>query len=194
MLRGLLFAFIVTALALGILGMGAAYLLLTPPPQKTDSMFTLSSSAFQDTDSIPVKYTCDVSAPVSPPLSISNAPEGTKSFVLIADDPDVPKQLLPSGVFDHWVLYNIPAETVSIPEGGSAGNPGLNGAGKDAYAAPCPPPQFEPSEHRYIFTLYAVDTTIEFFKEPTRADVEGAIQGHILDTAVLEGKYKRQTN
>lgn len=193
MIRGLLTAFLVTAVALIIIVGGAVYV-LTSPAKETAAMLTLSSSAFKNGESIPAKYTCDASAPVSPPLSISNAPAGTKSFVLLADDPDVPKALLPSGVFDHWALYNIPPETTAIPEGGSAGNPGLNGAGKGEYAAPCPPPQYEPKKHRYFFKLYALDTTVEFFKQPSVSDIEAAIQGHILESAELQGTYERTGN
>jgi len=151
----------------------------------------ITSSAFAEGASIPSKFTCDGDQ-VSPPLSISGVPEGAKSLVLIMDDPDVPKQLKPDGVFDHWVLFNIPPSTTEIPEGGSVGTPGGNGAGKNAYTGPCPPPQYEPSEHRYFFKLYALDTELPLKAGASKADVLKSLEGHVLAQAQLVGKYKRQ--
>lgn len=173
---------------------GAAYYFINAKQLETQHpkpMLTLTSSAFEKDARVPAKYTCD-SENISPPLTIANVPAGTKSLVLLMDDPDVPKALLPSGVFDHWVLYGIPPETTHIPEGGVAGNPGLNGAGKSGYTGPCPPTEYEPTEHRYFFKLYALDTTLEFFKQPTKANVEGAIQGHIIESAELMARYDRK--
>ncbi len=155
------------------------------------STLTLTSPAFAEGASIPSRFTCDGDRSVSPPLSIGGVPEGTKSLALIMDDPDVPKALHADGVFDHWVLFNIPAETREIPEGGTVGVPGANGAGKNAYTGPCPPPQYEPSEHRYIFNLYALDETLPLQAGAGRADVEKAMQGHILGQAQLVARYKR---
>jgi Raf kinase inhibitor-like YbhB/YbcL family protein len=111
---------------------------------------------------IPSKYTCDSDKTLSPPLTISGAPKGTEMFVLVMDDPDVPKQLRQNGVFDHWVMYGIPPSTRQISEGGTAGNPGLNSADVAAYTGPCPPGDYQPAEHRYRFTLYAVSTTLNW--------------------------------
>ena len=108
------------------------------------------------------------------------------------DDPDVPKQLRPDGVFDHWTLFNIPASMSEIPEGGSVGIAGANGAGKNAYTGPCPPPQYEPSEHRYVFTLYALDRMLDLKAGATKQEVKAAMQGHILEQTQLIGKYKRK--
>ena len=158
--------------------------------QQLGPMFTLESSAFESGESIPTKYTCDAES-MSPPLSIKNVPLGTKSMVLLVHDPDVSKELIPSGVFEHWVVYNIPAEISEIPEAAVSGTQGLNGAGETGYAGPCPPAEYEPTEHRYYFRLYAIDTELTFVKSPTTKDVEDAIQGHILGIAELMGNYKR---
>lgn len=163
-----------------------------PIPMAT-STFALRSTAFQHGSTIPAQHTCD--APVgasSPPLSWMGAPTTTQSFALIVDDPDVPKQLRPDGVFDHWVLFNIPATTTQIAASSTAGIAGANGAGKNAYAAPCPPPQYEPSEHRYFFRLYALDSMLDLKAGATKAQVLKAMQGHILEQAELMGRYKRQ--
>jgi Raf kinase inhibitor-like YbhB/YbcL family protein len=150
----------------------------------------LSSTAFEQNGSIPSKYTCDGDS-VSPPLMIYDVPENTKTLVLLVDDPDVPKQLKPDGVFDHWVLFNIPPETREIPEGQSIGVVGANGAGKSAYAGPCPPLQYQPNEHRYIFTLYALVESLPLQEGASKADVAGALQGKVLAQTELVGRYKR---
>ncbi len=157
----------------------------------TISALTLASPAFEAGASIPSKFTCD-GEHINPSLSISGVPEGARSLALIMDDPDVPKALRPDGVFDHWVLFNIPPDTKEIPESGSAGVVGANGAGKNAYAGPCPPTQYEPSEHRYFFKLYALDATLSLQEGATKAEIEKAMQGHIVAQTELVGRYKRQ--
>ncbi len=157
----------------------------------SSSTFTLSSKDFDNNASIPSRFTCDGDQ-VNPALSIGGVPEGTKSLALIMDDPDVPKQLKPDGVFDHWVLFNIPPDTKDITEGNPVGVAGANGAGKNAYTGPCPPPQYEPSEHRYVFKLYALDSELSLRAGATKADVEKAIQGHVVAEAQLVGRYKRK--
>jgi len=156
------------------------------------STLILTSLTFIANGSIPSKYTCDEDRSLSPPLSIAGVPAGAKSLALIMDDPDVPKQLRPDGVFDHWTLFNIPAGTREIPEGGSVGIAGANGAGNNAYTGPCPPPQYEPSEHRYVFTLYALDSMLALQAGASKKEVIAAMQGHILDQTQLIGKYKRK--
>lgn len=155
------------------------------------STLTLTSSAFGDNTSIPSQFTCDGDRGVSPALSIGGVPESTKSLALIMDDPDVPKALHADGVFDHWVLFNIPADTHEIAEGGSVGMAGANGAGKNSYTGPCPPPQYEPSEHRYVFKLYALDSELALQAGAAKADVEKAMAGHIITETRLVGRYKR---
>ncbi len=156
------------------------------------STLMLTSPAFENNGKIPSQFTCDAKDPLSPALSISGVPDGTKSLALIMDDPDVPKALKPDGVFDHWILFNIPPATSEIPEGGTMGTVGANGAGKNQYAGPCPPPQYEPSEHRYLFKLYALDTTLSLGTGASKAEVLKAVEGHILAQAELVGRYKRQ--
>lgn len=162
--------------------------LLSP---NVSSMMKLTSPAWSEGGFIPSKYTCDEQN-VSPPLKIEGIPEGTKTLVLIMDDPDVPKVLKPDGVFDHWVLYNIPTTTTSFDEGTISGNSGANGRGKAEYTGPCPPTNYEPTTHRYVFTLYATDLpTLNYFAIPTKSQVLQAIEGHVLEKATLLGRYDR---
>lgn len=165
-------------------------------PPSTVSMSTLSltltSPAFEHGGKIPAHYTCDGTRTLSPALVWSVVPDGTVSLVLIMDDPDVPKAIKPDGVFDHWTLFNISPTTTEIPEGGSVGSAGVNGAGSNAYTGPCPPPQYEPSEHRYFFRLYALDIELPFASGATKTEVLAAMQGHVLAEAELMGRYKRQ--
>ena len=149
------------------------------------------SFAFEQDALIPSKYTCDGNGRLNPPLTISGVPEGTKSLALIVDDPDVPKQLRPDGTFTHWVLFNIPAETKEIPEGGNPGTPGANTGGGRAYTGPCPPPQYEPSEHRYVFKLYALDIELNLQSGAAKDEVLEAMKDHIITEAELTGRYKR---
>lgn len=152
----------------------------------------LTSPAFKHNDSIPTKYTCDGERSANPPLSIIGVPEGARSLALIMDDHDVPKELIPQGVFDRWVLFNISPETKEISQGKSPGILGQNSAGSNFYTGPCPPPQYEPSEHRYIFKLYALDILLEKEGGVTKGEILSAMQGHILEEAELIGRYKRK--
>lgn len=157
----------------------------------TSSSFVLTSSVFTDGASIPMVYTCDGTRTLHPPLSIRGIPEGAQSLALIVHDPDVPKVLKPDGIFDHWVAFNIPATTTEIAEGEVIGVMGANGAGKSAYTGPCPPREYEPSEHRYIFTLYALDTSLPLPEGATKAQVLAAMGGHVLAETKLVGRYRR---
>jgi Raf kinase inhibitor-like YbhB/YbcL family protein len=151
----------------------------------------ITSPAFLDGASIPSKYTCDSFYHVSPPLEFHDVPKEAKSLVLIMDDPDVPKALLPGGVFDHWIMFNIPSSAYGIDEGGSAGVPGLNTAGTTGYVYPCPPSDHEPSEHRYVFMLYALNTMIGLKEGATKNEVLAAIKKHIISECKLTGRYKK---
>jgi Raf kinase inhibitor-like YbhB/YbcL family protein len=160
-----------------------------------NSTLSLTCSAFEDGGMIPARYTCDAGNPPAggnPPLSFSGVPIAAKSLVLIMDDPDVPRALKPDGVFDHWILFNIPPETKEIASGMTVGEPGANGAGKNQYSGPCPPSQYEPSEHRYVFKLYALDAQLSLQAGASKMDVENAMQGHVLAQAQLVGRYKRK--
>jgi len=148
---------------------------------------TLSSPAFLAGQAIPKQYTCD-GQNVNPPLVFSDVPSNTISLVLVMDDPDVPKNLKPDGVFDHWVLYNIPAGTAGIQENFSnIGQLGKNSSGQAAYTGPCPPN----GQHRYFFKLFALDTELQFADNPTKQQVLDAIANHILARAELMGVYDR---
>lgn len=151
---------------------------------------TLASPAFPDGGTIPSAYTCD-GVNISPPLSIDGVPEGAAALILVMDDPDVPKVLRSDGMFDHWVVYGIDPGTKEIEEGTAPGSLGLNGRGEASYTGPCPPSEYEPSEHRYFFRLYALDTALAFEKAPSKEDVLEALAGHVIAEATLMGKYKR---
>lgn len=154
----------------------------------------LTSPAFENGGTIPAKYTCDGDREMSPPLSIKGVPEGTKSLVLIMDDHDIPDIVKKSGAadaFDHWVLYDIPADTTEIPEGAASGREGLNSSGGVGYTGPCPPPQYEPREHRYVFTLYALSEMLAFAEPPTKQEVLDALAPLLLASAKLTGRYSR---
>jgi Raf kinase inhibitor-like YbhB/YbcL family protein len=151
----------------------------------------ITSPVFESGGKIPQTYTCDGNPLLSPPLSISEVPYGAQSLALIVDDPDVPKALMESGNFTHWILFNIGPLTLEIPENGSLGVPGTNGRGDQAYTGPCPPPDYEPTTHRYFFKLYALDTVLNLPPGASKEDLEAAMQGHILETAELIGTYSR---
>ena len=153
---------------------------------------TLTSTAFEHNGHIPAKYTCDGDRTLSPPLSLSGAPEGTKSLVLIMDDLDVPKALRPDGVFDHWVVFNIPPETREILEGGTIGTAGANTAGTVRYAGPCPPSEYEPKEHRYVFTLYALSAKLALSSGATKKEVLDALTPLFIAKMELIGRYSRK--
>lgn len=144
---------------------------------------------------IPAKYTCDGERKLSPPLMISGVPSGAKSLVLVMDDPDIPNAVKEEHgieVFDHWILFNIPPETREILEGQTIGTSGLNGTGNRGYTGPCPPPEFEPKEHRYIFSLYALKEMLHFDAPPTKQQVQDALVPMLLEKAELVGRYSRK--
>lgn len=152
--------------------------------------FGISSSAFEQMGTIPAQFTCD-GTQVNPPLTIEGTPTSTQSLVLIVEDPDVPKQLMPGGVFLHWLLFNIPPAVAEIPEGMSIGTEGANQTGKTGYVGPCPPAQYEPREHRYVFSIYTLDTMLSLKKGASKADVMAAMQGHVIAETRLTGRYAR---
>ncbi|GAC1413145.1 MAG: YbhB/YbcL family Raf kinase inhibitor-like protein [Gemmatimonadaceae bacterium] len=152
----------------------------------------ITSPAFQPSGSIPSKYTCE-GQDISPPLAWSGAPANTKAFALIVDDPDAPDPAKPQRVYVHWVAYNLPANASSVPENASKkGLPkgalqGKNDWGKAEYGGPCPPI----GRHRYFFKLYALDTELTGLSSPTKADLERAMKGHVLESGELMGTYKK---
>ena len=147
----------------------------------------LTSLEFEDGKKIPSKYTCD-GDDVSPPLAITGVPNEAKSLVLIMDDPDVPKSLRPDGMWDHWVVFNILPDTTEIAEGVEPqGVYGKGTSGNLQYHGPCPPDR----EHRYFFKLYVLDTELDLNEGVTKAEVEKAMENHILEQAELVGLYER---
>lgn len=158
----------------------------------------LTSSAFAPGGKIPSKYTCDGERSLSPPLTITNVPAGTKSLAITMDDPDIPdvkKKEFGIEVYDHWVLYNLtppPAGGLTeLEEGTILGQRGVNGRGETGYMGPCPPPQFEPKEHRYFFRAYALRDTLPFDHPPTKAELLQAVEPLAIETAELIGRYER---
>ncbi len=135
-------------------------------------------------DKIPKKFTCDAED-ISPEILIDEVPADTKSLALILDDPDAP-----SGLFTHWIVYNLPPNAKIIPEG--AGNKkeinqGINDFGTHGYRGPCPPPG---KPHRYYFTLYALNAKISG-AIGNRAGINSAIEGKIIGKAEFMGTYGR---
>src|SRR5437867_1268634 len=112
-----------------VLATGAAVMCATAVSAAT---LQISSTAFQPNGSIPSKHTCD-GAGVNPALTFNGIPAKTQSLVLIMDDPDVPKNLMPSGVFDHWLIWDLPADSKGVAEGGPEAKRGLNGMGQQGY-------------------------------------------------------------
>jgi Raf kinase inhibitor-like YbhB/YbcL family protein len=153
--------------------------------------FVLASSAFENGESIPAEYTCDAKQ-ISPPLTINDTPAGTKSFVLVMEDRDVPKNLKPDGVFLHWLVFDIPADTKDIGTAEIVGVQGQSGNGVAGYVGPCPPSQYNPPEHRYYFDLYALDTTLGLSEGATMETVRAAMQNRMIAHTTLMGRYLRQ--
>ncbi len=170
----------------------------TAPPAETDAPpvpteapmpFELTSIFIVYEQPIPVHYSCD-GEDVSPPLDWRNPPAGTQSFALIMDDPDAP-----GGTWDHWIVFNIPAEVRELPENMPAGMKfgdvaatfGKNSWGNSDYGGPCPPG----GTHRYFFKLYALDTTLSLDESADKKQVLGAMEGHILAETELMGTYSR---
>jgi len=147
----------------------------------------LTSQSFGHNQSIPSKYTCD-GENINPPLTTAEVPNGTKSLVLLMDDPDVPRNLREDGMWDHWVIFNIPPSVAEIREGQEPdGIHGKGSSGNLGYHGPCPPDR----EHRYFFKLYALETELDLVEGVSKSDVEQAMVGHILEQAELVGKYER---
>jgi Raf kinase inhibitor-like YbhB/YbcL family protein len=147
------------------------------------STFALESTAFQHGEPIPDRYTCE-GEDVSPPLRWSNVPEGTRSLALVVDDPDAP-----AGVFTHWLAWGLDPAAEEQGEREAAPGEGRNDFGASGYRGPCPPPGH--GRHRYVFRLYALDAEPELGAGAAKADLEEAIEGHVLTTAELVGTYER---
>jgi Raf kinase inhibitor-like YbhB/YbcL family protein len=153
----------------------------------------LTSTAFSANGEIPAAHGCE-GADRAPALAWSDAPAGTKSFALIVDDPDAPDPKAPKTTWVHWVLYNLPATTSALPEGGNGKGKlppgtreGVNDWKRPGWNGPCPPI----GRHRYFFKLFALDTTLPDLDRPTKAQLEKAMQGHVLAKTELVGTYQK---
>ena len=149
----------------------------------------VTSSAFFEGDMIPADYTAD-SRNISPPLQWQGVPEGTASIAMINDDPDAPM-----GTWVHWVIYDMPPDTTSLPENiapdeilANGGKHGTTDFGRIGYGGPAPPS----GTHRYYFKVYALDCKLDLAPGATKDKVEKAMTGHVLAQGQLMGKYKRQ--
>lgn len=155
--------------------------------------FRLTSSAFEDGGEMPLRSTCEGDE-LSPNLSWSDLPEGTRSLVLIVDDPDAPDPAAPKMVWDHWLLYNLPADSVGLPEAVASDalpagtREGINGWGRTGYGGPCPPI----GRHRYFHILYALDIELPDLGQPTKNRILEAMEGRILAHTELVGTYRKR--
>lgn len=151
--------------------------------------FRIGSRVFNEGTIIPKRFTCE-GEDISPPLSWTKSPGGTRSLALIVEDPDAP-----AGIWTHWVVYNLPARTTAIPESvpkenqlPDGGLQGRNSFGHIGYGGPCPPPG---RAHRYFFRLYALNSMLSLRAGASRQEVLDAIKGHVLSEAQLMGRFKR---
>jgi len=150
----------------------------------------ITSTAFTEGQPIPDQYTC-AGQDVSPPLAWSGAPVSTKSFALIADDPDAPM-----GTWVHWVIYNLlptaaalGENTPPLPELPDGSKQSINDFGRPGYGGPCPPPG---RPHRYFFKIYALDATLDLKAGATKKELLRAMSGHVLGEGQLMGTYQRR--
>ena len=157
--------------------------------QEGSMTWTLRSTVFHHEASIPTAHTCD-GTDESPPLTWTDPPAGTKSLALIMDDPDAPM-----GTWVHWVLYDLPPETRTLPNAvptaaqlDNGALQGVNDFRRVGYGGPCPPPG---PAHHYVFTLYALDAALALPPKATKAQLERQMQSHILAKAELIGLYRR---
>ena len=167
--------------------------LLTDEKEKIAMSMIITSPSFMHDRAIPTRHTCD-GVNTSPTLTWNGVPAGAKSLALIVDDPDAPDPAAPKMTWVHWVLYNIPINASGLKEGIAvidlpAGTlQGVNDWNRTGYGGPCPPV----GKHRYFFKLYALDIVLPDLKHPAKADLERAMQGHVLAQSELIGLYQRQ--
>ncbi len=167
--------------------------LLTDEKEKIVMPMTITSPSFMHDRVIPARHTCD-GVNTSPSLTWTGVPAGAKSLALVVDDPDAPDPAAPKMTWIHWVLYNIPFNASGLKEGIAvkdlpAGTlQGINDWNRTGYGGPCPPV----GKHRYFFKLYALDIMLPDLKHPAKADLERAMQGHVLAQSELIGLYQRQ--
>lgn len=149
-------------------------------PDRVEVALSVISAAFAEGENIPAQYTCEGDG-INPPLEINNAPHGTQSIAIIADDPDAP-----GGTYDHWLIWNIPWQG-KIAANSSPGISGANSAGKTGYHAPCPPS----GSHRYFFHVFALDNSLDIEPGADRQALEKAMESHILAKGNIMGRYEK---
>jgi Raf kinase inhibitor-like YbhB/YbcL family protein len=153
---------------------------------------TITSPAFEAGGEIPALYTCD-GKDVSPELRFGGVPQGAKSLALVVHDPDAPDPAAPRVDWVHWILYDLPPGTRSLPQGVREGDlppgtlQGLNDWKRTGWGGPCPPV----GRHRYFFVLYALNAVLPDLGPVTRQTLEREMQGHLLGNAELMGTYQR---
>lgn len=183
---------LLAALIMAGAGLASAIAINAREKEVSAMSLTLVSSAFRHNGDIPARYTCD-GDDVSPPLSWSGVPAGTRSLALILDDPDAPDPKAPKMTWVHWVLYNIPPTATELPERAGTKNlpqgtlEGINDWKRTGYGGPCPPV----GRHRYFHKLYALDTVLPDMNRPTKVRLEAAMHGHIVSRAEIVGTYQR---
>jgi hypothetical protein len=148
----------------------------------------VTSTSFNEGNSIPKRYTCD-DVNLSPQLEFKEVPESAESLAVICEDPDAP-----AGVWSHWVIFNLPKECRSLPEWvmereilEDGSKQGLNDFGTVGYRGPCPPG----GTHRYYFKVYALDTKLDLPPKISRKQLLNAMKSHVLDEGQLMGVYTR---
>ena len=146
------------------------------------SKLQIKSPVVSDGAIIPTEFTC-TGGNQSPPLSWSGVPQGTKSLVLLIEDPDAP-----GGTFVHWVVYDIAPDSTGFKAGAADGKEGVNSAGRAAYMGPCPPPG---KPHHYHFRLFALDTNLNLGATPDAQAVRDAMNEHVIGSAELVGIFGR---
>jgi Raf kinase inhibitor-like YbhB/YbcL family protein len=184
--RGVAFSAALAAACLAVAGCGGGEEKTADPgelavPGKEVAVLSLTSTAFEDGGTIPVRHTCD-GDDVSPPLAWTGLPDGTRSLALLVDDPDAP-----GGTFTHWLAWDIdPAG--ELAEGAAPPGEGANGFGSRGYRGPCPP---KGGPHRYVFRLYALDAPLAVDAGADKASFQDAVAGHLLGVGELTGTYGR---
>lgn len=159
-------------------------------PAETAPLLTLTSPAFAADAEIPEVHTCQ-GRDLAPALAWTGVPPETKSLVLIVDDPDAPDPKAPKMTWVHWVVYDLPPTATGLPEGGAlpeGAREGRNDWKRTGYGGPCPPI----GRHRYVHKLYALDVLLGDLQKPTKAQVEAAMDGHVLASTRLIGTYQKR--
>lgn len=151
-------------------------------PLNTSLSMKITSPVFEHNQPIPKKYTCE-GENISPPLKIADVPEGTKTLVLIVDDPDAP-----SKVWVHWLAWNIDPTIQEIPENYTFEHEGTTDFETSGYGGPCPPS----GTHHYFFKLYALDAPLDITPKSRKEELEEAMTGHVITKTELIGTYKKE--